>query len=131
MKVTFTIDYHTNWGEALFISGETDALGAGDRDKAVALRPVGDSKWSVTVDILQTAPDFSYRYFVRHEHGGIVAEEWGKTPHIYHRSSDDTPVVNRHDLWQDTPMDKRISQAHFKTTQRHGDNIRRCTYGST
>lgn len=106
MKVTFTIDYHTNWGEALFISGETDALGAGDRDKAVALRPVGDSKWSVTVDILQTAPDFSYRYFVRHEHGGIVAEEWGKTPHIYHRSSDDTPVVNRHDLWQDTPMDK-------------------------
>ena len=106
MKVTFTIDYRTNWGEALFITGEPEALGAGNPDKAVAMIPQSDSVWSVTVDIPQSNPDFTYRYFVRHEQGDIIAREWGRTPHFYHHSSGDTPRVRRFDYWQDMPADK-------------------------
>ncbi len=106
MKVTFTIDYHTSWGEALFITGDHQALGAGDTAKAVAMSPEGDSRWSVTIDIPQAASDFCYRYFVRQEHGGIVATEWGKTPHLFRHSYGDTPVVRRNDFWQDMPADK-------------------------
>ncbi|MDE6344142.1 MAG: hypothetical protein K2L69_05335, partial [Muribaculaceae bacterium] len=93
MKVTFSIDYRTKWGESLFLAGATDALGAGDDTKAVAMKPEGTSRWTVTVDIPQNSPDFSYRYFVRHEKGNMVAQEWGKEPHTFRHQSGYTPTI--------------------------------------
>ncbi len=37
MKLNFNIDYRTNWGESLYISGNTPRLGDGDRSRAVKL----------------------------------------------------------------------------------------------
>lgn len=106
MKVTFSIDYRTKWGESLFLAGAADALGAGDDAKAVAMKPEGTSKWTVTVDIPQNSPDFGYRYFVRHEDGNLIAQEWGKTPHTFRRPSGDTHVIRINDMWQDMPENR-------------------------
>lgn len=106
MKVTFSIDYHTNWGESLFIYGDSDVLGANVPERAVPMVTHGDSIWTVTVDIPQNTNDFGYRYFVKNDNGNIIAREWGRTPHIFYRTSGDTPVVRCNDLWQDMPIDK-------------------------
>ena len=54
MKITFNIDYHTNWGESVYIVGDVAALGAGDEKKAVRMTVEGDTDWSVTVDLPDT-----------------------------------------------------------------------------
>lgn len=106
MKITFYIDYRTNWGESLYVTGTIPALGSLSRENAVKLNPVVGNQWTATIDLPDDTPDFLYRYFVRHENGS-VKEEWGSTPHIFrHAVHKDTPVIRRFDLWQDIPWDK-------------------------
>ena len=45
MKLIFNIDYRTNWGESVYVSGDIPALGAGDYSKAVKLTLDGIDKW--------------------------------------------------------------------------------------
>ena len=37
MNLSFIIDYRTNWGEAVYITGNIPQLGNGDKSKAVKL----------------------------------------------------------------------------------------------
>ncbi len=62
MKLIFNIHYRTNWGESVYISGDTVALGGNDLSRAVRLEHESDGKWSVEVEICDTAGDFTYRY---------------------------------------------------------------------
>ena len=119
MKISFYIDYRTNWGETVWVSGTIEALGSLDRDKAVKLDPIVGNQWGVTVEVPDDTTDFMYRYFVRLENGGI-REEWGRTPHIFrHSAGHDTPVVKCFDLWQDMPWDKPFySSAIVETVNR-------------
>lgn len=106
MKVTFYIDYRTNWGESVWVYGSNEALGKLNHDKAVKLSPLVGNQWTVTVDLPDDSDDFMYRYFIKHENG-YIKEEWGRTPHIFrHAEHKDTPVVKRFDMWQDMPWDK-------------------------
>ena len=43
MKISFSINYRTEWGETLYISGSIPALGSGQPDKAVAMRELIDA----------------------------------------------------------------------------------------
>ena len=42
MNLSFIIDYRTNWGEAVYITGNIPQLGNGDKSKAVKLDLYGD-----------------------------------------------------------------------------------------
>lgn len=71
MKLTFNIDYRTNWGEAVYITSPLGEMGAGDYDKAVKMRLIGDGTWQAVVEVPDNTPDFVYRYFIRHENGYV------------------------------------------------------------
>lgn len=71
MKLTFNIDYRTNWGEAVYITSSLEEMGAGDYDKAVKMRLIGDGTWQAVVELPDNTPDFVYRYFIRHENGYV------------------------------------------------------------
>ncbi|MDE5967776.1 MAG: hypothetical protein K2G64_01605, partial [Muribaculaceae bacterium] len=76
MKLTFNVDYRTNWGESIYlVSNDVKELGAGNYDKAVKLQLMGDSHWQAVVELPDDTPDFVYRYFVRHENG-YTKNEW-------------------------------------------------------
>ena len=81
MKLTFTIDYRTNWGESLFLAAHTPLLGDGCEEKAVKMTVQGSSLWSVSVDLPDSTAPFSYRYIVRDENGQ-TKHEWGH-PHTF------------------------------------------------
>ena len=51
MKISFSINYRTEWGETLYISGSIPALGSGQPDKAVAMLLIGGDTWELTVDL--------------------------------------------------------------------------------
>ena len=110
MKLTFNIDYRTNWGEAVYITAPLAETGAGDYDKAVKMRLIGDGTWQAVVELPDNTPDFVYRYFVRHENG-YVKNEWGHG-HRFHRGRS-SKAYEIYDRWQDQPWDKPFYSTVF------------------
>lgn len=112
MKLTFHIDYRTNWGEELFVVGTPLALGENDYANALALNPEypGAETWVATIELPDGVGAFNYRYFVRNEYGDIK-NEWGHgnvfTPGNKIRQYD------IYDRWQDMPDDKAYYSAVF------------------
>ena len=110
MKLTFTVNYRTEWGESLYLTGSAAALGENNIDKAVPMNLSGSETWSVQVDIPDTVEEFTYGYIVRNDNGNI-RREWGKprrfafAPH--------THLFTIMDRWQDMPWDKPYYSSAF------------------
>ncbi|MDE6583014.1 MAG: hypothetical protein K2K47_10875, partial [Duncaniella sp.] len=81
MKLTFNVDYRTNWGESLYLTGSPDVLGNGDEALAVPMTLHGEQSWKVEVDIPATVRRFDYHYIFSHD-DGTVRHEWGH-PHVF------------------------------------------------
>lgn len=103
MNLSFSIDYRTNWGESVYITGDLPAFGNGDKSRAIKLDLFGEQTWKTHVTLPDDTGDFSYSYFVRHENG-YVKEEWGKG-HRFHAGSG-VREYELFDRWQDQPWDK-------------------------
>lgn len=110
MKFTFTVNYRTEWGESLFLTGSALVLGENDPARAVPMRLTGSETWTVQVEIPDTVREFSYGYIVRHDNG-YVKREWGK-PRCF-RYSADTHLFKILDRWQDQPWDKPYYSSAF------------------
>ncbi len=103
MNLSFIIDYRTNWGEAVYITGNIPQLGNGDKSKAVKLDLYGEQTWKTRLSIPDDTPDFQYAYFVRHENGAEKTE-WGKCHQFRHGNG--VHDFEIYDRWQDQPWDK-------------------------
>ena len=110
MKLTFYIDYRTNWGEALYISGNVEPLGNDDYTKAVSLKLEGTEHWSLSLELPDDIADFEYHYEVRHENGGCK-REWGPAHRFLRGRSARNYTV--YDRWQDQPWDKPYYASAF------------------
>lgn len=110
MKISFNIDYRTNWGESVFVTGSIPALGNGAPDKAVRMVLEGDSRWHLNIDILDKDVEIDYHYIVRHENG-FERHEWGPKHHLSLSSEIRDLYVS--DLWQDQPWDKPFYSSAF------------------
>ena len=109
MKITLNIDYRTNWGESLYVSGNCEALGNDQRDKAMRMTLNGSEHWSLEVDVPDTAEEFEYRYEVRHDNG-YTKYEWG-APHRF--VAGNVRLYHVYDRWQDQPWDKPYYSSAF------------------
>ena len=102
MKISFSINYRTEWGETLYISGSIPALGSGQPDKAVAMRLIGGETWELTVDLDRSPGCFRYHYFVKRDNGSIRLE-WGEP-----RTFVPGQAIKSYrifDAWEDMPAD--------------------------
>ena len=77
MKIQFYLRFHTEVGQELFITGNHQALGEGDREKAFPLSYMNTEFWHGTLE-LETAPADSihYNYLLKYDDGTVIAE-WG------------------------------------------------------
>ena len=62
---SFNIDYRTNWGEAVYLTGDLPELGNGDRSKAIKLDLYGEQTWKTKISLPDGTGDFTYSYFVQ------------------------------------------------------------------
>ena len=67
MKTLFRLRYDSHWGEELFLTGSTAALGNWSPNKAVPMQYEGPGVWSAEIDITLST---EYKYFIR-ENGQI------------------------------------------------------------
>ncbi|MDE7376164.1 MAG: 4-alpha-glucanotransferase [Muribaculaceae bacterium] len=114
MKVTFNIDYRTNWGESVCVTGTAAELGAGDVSNALKLSLEGEERWTATVDIPGDKP-FEYSYVVVRD-DGTIRKEWGK-PRTFVPGP--APLCRMFDRWQDQPWDKPYYSSAFTESILH------------
>ena len=110
MKVTFNINYHTNWGESLYLCGTTPELGGGDAHKAVEMRLASPDLWQYTLEADSDISDFDYFFVVKAE-GKAWRFEWG-APRRFRNGKGLTDVVI-FDSWLDMPANKPFYSSAF------------------
>ena len=110
MKVKFHLNYHTAWGESLYLCGGCAALGDLDPKRAVEMTLVSPDMWQYELDLPATASEFDY-YFIVKAPGREWRFEWDR----HHRFVPGKGIgfYNIFDNWQDMPADKPFYSSAF------------------
>ena len=75
MIIHFLINFHTSWGQNLYITGSLPELGGGDTAKAVPMQYTEGGTWVKDIRMTSLQERFlSYRYFVKSEDGNSFYE---------------------------------------------------------
>lgn len=120
MKITFIINYRTNWGESVYITGNIPELGNGNELNALQLNLDGNEKWHLTIEVDDATPDFQYNYIIKHENG-YTRKEW-RAGHNFRRGRS-AKTYEIHDSWQDQPFDRPYYSSAFTDCICHRENI--------
>ncbi len=96
VKAVFSIDYRTQWGEVVYISGSCKALGDMDESKSIPLHSVNGENWEIELDLDESS--FQYRYWVKSENGGYAHTEFGD-PRAFETGKEIDSVIVR-DHWR-------------------------------
>ena len=110
MKITFNINYHTNWGESVYLCGDIAALGSGDAREGVEMNLISPDTWQFTLETEEAVGDFNY-YFVVKADNREWKFEWGK-PHKF-RSGVNISEYVIFDSWHSMPADKPFYSSAF------------------
>ena len=119
MKITFNINYRTNWGEEVGIYGSIPALGNGNEANALKMNLDGTENWQAVIEVPDTTPDFTYSYIIKHENG-TVRKEWG-IAHAFRRGRS-AKTYEIFDQWQDQPIDRQYYSSAFTDCICHREN---------
>lgn len=110
MKISFNLNYHTQWGEALYLCGELLQLGSGDPRYAVEMSLVSPDLWRVDIDFTEDPGKFDF-FFVVKSKDKEWRFEWGK--HHHFPGCNNASGVKIFSSWQDMPFDKPYYSSAF------------------
>lgn len=75
MKVQFYLRFHTEFGESLLISGNTDELGNDDLSKALTMTYLNEQFWGATIELKhKKVSQLQYKYLLKTNGGEIIPE---------------------------------------------------------
>ena len=76
MTLHFYLQFSTRFGQTLFVSGNIDALGNDDIEKAVPLAYLNDQLWHGSITVPDNEHALRYKYLLRQQDGdeGEVSE---------------------------------------------------------
>ena len=108
MKLTFYIDYRTNWGESVYLVSCNSI--ENDENRFIKMDFDGRSTWSYTLTLPDSMNEFTYCYVVKSDFHPNVRNEFGKPHCLILTSGIDCEI---HDIWQDIPSDKSFYSSAF------------------
>lgn len=75
MNLQFYLRFHTEFGQSILVSGNTDELGNDDESKALPMTYLNGDFWGITIDIKQKKlVRLQYKYLLRTKEGEIIPE---------------------------------------------------------
>ncbi|MDE5877035.1 MAG: 4-alpha-glucanotransferase [Muribaculaceae bacterium] len=110
MKITFNLNYHTMWGEELYICGDLDELGNGDAREARQMSLIAPDMWRFELDLPGEPRNFNYWFIVKAP-DRAWRFEWGEPHHF--RAGANLSEAEIYDAWQDMPQDKPFYSSAF------------------
>ncbi len=78
MKITFRINYRTNWGERIIVVGSLPGLGDWDKSEALQLRYTDGGDWVGEVSVADANKTVEYKYFKVDDDFEVLDEDWGQ-----------------------------------------------------
>ena len=103
MKIVVRINYHTNWGENLFVCGSAEVLGKWNPDKALALHFNGHGEWEANFEV-EELDDIQYKYFIKSKE--TIKWEFGDGRTI--KTGGKIELVEARDFWRSTDSDNNV-----------------------
>ena len=75
MKVHFYLRFHTEFGQSLLISGNTEELGDDDMSKALLMTYLNDQFWEASIELKPKKVNrLQYKYLLKTRDGEIIPE---------------------------------------------------------
>lgn len=102
MKIKFTINYKTNFGQVLKIKGSVPELGANNVNKAIEMVPVDgkNGDWDCIVNIEdKNAKRITYKYFIDDRNFEKTYFEWGNEREINLKNFENKDILVQ-DFWR-------------------------------
>ncbi|MFV0330302.1 MAG: 4-alpha-glucanotransferase [Dysgonomonas sp.] len=122
MKIRLHINYHTIWGQNLFVCGSAQAIGNSDENKALEMSYISPDEWYLEIETEEAS--VQYQYLVK-ENGITIAKEWG-TPHTLQLETG--KIFEVRDSWQGVPQQRYFYTSGFSESFFHHDNTSKSKY---
>ena len=100
-EVTFSINYQTERGQYLCISGAIPELGKWDDSEAISLSTTDNQVWTGHISVNKHHKNFSYYYLVKNHQGVVIRKEWKRMHRLIIQDSSQSVYV--YDNWIDRP----------------------------
>ncbi len=113
MIVTFNIEYRTNWGEEVRITGSVSELGHSDPSQSIPLRTIDGIHWTVeiAIDSLNEGR-LTYSYLIWQD-GKVVRREWDNFPRALFPSGGNKKAYRVCDNWKNIPEQQYFYSSAF------------------
>ncbi len=112
MTLSFHIEYRTNWGEEVRVSGSIPELGQNQIDQAIPLQTTDGIHWKLEIEIQDTENNaIEYCYQIYRDHKSIRTE-WNILPRtLYTGKTAKTYLIQ--DNWKDSPEQQYLYTSAF------------------
>ena len=118
MKLKFTINYGTQWGESLHVVISYTSIDGSVRNSNLLMTTDDGALWSLETSVIESRQhpiaSFSYFYQVEDGDGNVLRKEWTGVPRCYHFDSSKNYILP--DLWRDVPLQYHLYSSAYTVT---------------
>ena len=118
MKLKFTINYGTQWGESLHVVITYRSIDGTVRTQDLLMQTDDGFCWTLETAAIESRQhpigSFVYHYQVEDGEGRVLRKEWTGVPRSYHFDSTKNFVMP--DLWRDIPLQYHLYSSAYKIT---------------
>jgi len=118
MKLKFTINYGTQWGESLHVLISYVSIDGTVRNSNLLMMTEDGGCWSIETSVIESRQhpisSFSYYYQVEDADGNVLRKEWTGVPRCYHFDSSKNYLLP--DLWRDIPLQYHLYSSAYAVT---------------
>lgn len=119
MKLRFTINYNTAWGESMHVKAEYVHQDGSFTLSDIAMTTDDGSLWTVEAVVMESRRHpivaVRYRYVVENASGDVVRSEWGLVPRLF--SCDTSRNYLLPDEWRDYPLQSHLFTNAYAATK--------------
>ena len=120
MKLRFSIQYSTQWGENLHVIIRYISADGTRKQYNLQMTTEDGTFWTLETAALESrqhpVSTFSYHYQVEDGEGRVIRKEWTQLPRIYHFDSSKSYILA--DKWRDLPLHHHLYSSAYRVT--HG-----------
>ena len=118
MKLKFTIQYGTQWGQNLYVVITYRSNDGTEKSERLMMVTTDGMEWQLETTVLESRKhpisSFSYYYQVEDSDGNVLRKEWDAIPRNYYFDSSKSYVMA--DQWRDVSLQYHLYSKAYLTT---------------
>ncbi len=119
MKLKFTIEYGTQWGENLWVVITYMSLDGTKKNRRLMMTTDDGWHWELETSAVESRQhpidSFCYYYQVEDADGNVLRKEWSAVPRCYYFDSSKNYILT--DLWREVPLQYNLYSYAYQTME--------------